>query len=761
MRPSVKYTFSPANNLRRFQHTQVNKEDAAVIKQMYGPMETFTEVNSDMEVVTETKAEAKQDAVVCGDASSDVDAEKNDLSTKSGVTELPDESGKTVVTGFGSDMVIIPSESKVEVTNKTGKTKKAKPTVPATAAAATTEAVKVHPPPQPVVMDSQILVPQPPPPPGAQTRSRVRVAERVYLIVSEPEEPRPNGDGNEKEHSSRPPMPKIPTSKQCSTDQRWIDADLREAAKLEAADTLIELPKDDLGRYVRPTGATVMRLLRVREMKWKEDPATKQMTWLECTRFVCNGSEDSRTNENCYAETPDRVIMLLMTSIGASMGAASNSADAERAYLNALNLDRDQVAIAQKDMAGVPRESLVNKGLYGTKKGALSWEKFVDTHLVDDMKFKKLDVAKGVYMKVLESGSPCLILRHSDDFKDNSVDLNGMKGVEADLKARIKMGPFLPVARFLGTTFERFDGVTGVAGNLGNIVLVRQTEKIKEMSERFQHLSTKYNHHGRVRHVPVPMNAIKSDEECVNSQATLLEQSEKNDYLSLNGCVGWIAGTRPDVKLAVFLASRRVVTPREWDMYCLVWLMNYLEVTQDAPLVLGGPIVDPELHSDASMATMDERRSIVAHCATTGNGSGAIMAEVKVTKCAVTSIFEGEVIAASNAIDTALYLTHAGQEMMFPVGDSRKVRVDNEAAVNWIKGSVSNKRSKHVDTKLYHARHMCESGAVCVEYVDTKVNMADILTKPLGVAQFRLLAAMILGHGLLKHLRIAGVYKFD
>jgi len=419
------------------------------------------------------------------------------------------------------------------------------------------------------------------------------------------------------------------------------------------------------------------------------------------------------------------------------------------------------VAIAQRDMAGIPRESLVNKGLYGTKKGALSWERFVDTKLVDEMKFQKLDVAKGVYRKVLESGKSVLILRHSDDFKNNSVDMQSLMEVETELREKIKMSEFVPVKRFLGTTFERYNSISGGADVLGDIVLVRQTDKINEMAERFGHLTLKYNRHGRERKVPVPINAIKSDEECINTQATLLCPSEHSDYMALNGCVGWISGTRPDVKLAVFLVSRRVVTPREWDMYLAVWLMNYLVDTRDAPLVLGGPIIDPELHSDASMATMDERRSIVACCATTGHGSGAIMATVTVTKCAVTSIFEGEVIAASNAIDIALYLTHAGQEMLFPVGDSRKVRVDNEAAVNWLKGSVSNKRSKHVDTKLYHARHMCESGAVCVEYVDTKVNMADILTKPLGVAQFRLLAGMILGHGLLEHLNIPGVYKFD
>jgi hypothetical protein len=65
----------------------------------------------------------------------------------------------------------------------------------------------------------------------------------------------------------------------------WHAADQREADKINAEDTLIPLPLDNNGRPVRPPNAIVLKLLRVREYKWKLDKDIQMERWLECTRF--------------------------------------------------------------------------------------------------------------------------------------------------------------------------------------------------------------------------------------------------------------------------------------------------------------------------------------------------------------------------------------------------------------------------------------------------------------------------------------------
>jgi len=93
------------------------------------------------------------------------------------------------------------------------------------------------------------------------------------------------------------------------------------------------------------------------------------------------------------------------------------------------------------------------------------------------------------------------------------------------------------------------------------------------------------------------------------------------------------------------------------------------------------------------------------------------------------------------------------------VPSCRSVMVDNKAEIDWVKGSVSNKRSRHIDVKYYRSRHLQETGEVSIEYVPTEENVADILTKPLVYKIFLKFARIILGHGLLLGKGIKGIFE--
>jgi len=128
------------------------------------------------------------------------------------------------------------------------------------------------------------------------------------------------------------------------------------------------------------------------------------------------------------------------------------------------------------------------------------------------------------------------------------------------------------------------------------------------------------------------------------------------------------------------------------------------------------------------------------------------------TKCAVASIWEAELIAGCEAVDTALYMTQACEELEYPVGPCRNVYVDNKAEIDWIHGSVSNKRSRHVDVKMYKTKHMDELGRVKFQHKSGDENPADILTKPLIGPVFEKHATTILGHGLVRGLGVEGSF---
>jgi hypothetical protein len=124
----------------------------------------------------------------------------------------------------------------------------------------------------------------------------------------------------------------------------------------------------------------------------------------------------------------------------------------------------------------------------------------------------------------------------------------------------------------------------------------------------------------------------------------------------------------------------------------------------------------------------------------------------------VTSIFEAELIAANEGVDSALYATELSNELEYPVEQCRNVFVDNEAEVAWIEGSVSNKRSKHLDVKMYKARHMHEAQKVSVQHKAGVENPADIFTKPLVGQVFLKHAITVQGHELIRGLGIEGAF---
>ena len=354
-------------------------------------------------------------------------------------------------------------------------------------------------------------------------------------------------------------------------------------------------------------------------------------------------------------------------------------------------------------------------------------------------------------------GETLRTLRHSDDFRMSSLNAEEQTAEEAKLREQVRMSEFMEFERFLGCTFEYINSKTGKPDSKGTLVLVRQREKIAEMRDKFRHLHDEYNPNNRLRKVPLPLTAIRQDDELDGELGELLDDQKKGDFQSLVGCGGWVAGsTRPDVKLGCFVISQRLSAPRVWDMFLAVWVMDYLVGTIDAPLVLGGDIIDPEVHADASFATLKERRSLVAHLATTGTGSGAIYAHVGATKCAVSSVWEAEIVAGCESVDTAVYLTSVCNELRYPVDGCRRVRVDNQAEVDWFSGSAPSRRSRHIDIKYYRAKHQHEGGAVSIEFIGTEDNVADILTKPLPVEVFRKHARTILGHELIAGLGILG-----
>jgi hypothetical protein len=60
---------------------------------------------------------------------------------------------------------------------------------------------------------------------------------------------------------SVPPKPKLPSRRKAAKSKRWNEAYRREIVKINEEDVMIGFSTDDLGNFIRPDNAIVMKLL--------------------------------------------------------------------------------------------------------------------------------------------------------------------------------------------------------------------------------------------------------------------------------------------------------------------------------------------------------------------------------------------------------------------------------------------------------------------------------------------------------------------
>ena len=68
---------------------------------------------------------------------------------------------------------------------------------------------------------------------------------------------------------------------------------------------------------------------------------------------------------------------------------------------------------------------------------------------------------------------------------------------------------------------------------------------------------------------------------------------------------------------------------------------------------------------------------------------------------------------------------------------------DNTGAIFLAKNMAVGQRTKHIDTRCHYLRELVEKNELIINYVNTKDNLADLLTKNLGTGSFERLREVI------------------
>jgi hypothetical protein len=259
----------------------------------------------------------------------------------------------------------------------------------------------------------------------------------------------------------------------------------------------------------------------------------------------------------------------------------------------------------------------------------------------------------------------------------------------------------------------------------------------------------------------------------------LLGPDQANYYASLIGILRWTVELgRIDIYINVALLSSFQAQPRVGHLQQVLHIFAYLKCHEQSHLVFDPNMVDWdeskfEKH-DWSDFYRDAREAKPANAPTTrgvpvqinvfmdadhaGNkvtrrshtgiliylNCAPIIWYSKAQNTVESSTFGSEFVAMRIAVDMIEALRYKLRMLRIPIEGAMNVFCDNKSVVTNSTIPTSSIKKKHNSIAYHRVREAVAAGIIRIAKVDTKENLADLLTKPLGAANLKSLIQRIL-----------------
>lgn len=134
---------------------------------------------------------------------------------------------------------------------------------------------------------------------------------------------------------------------------------------------------------------------------------------------------------------------------------------------------------------------------------------------------------------------------------------------------------------------------------------------------------------------------------------------------------------------------------------------------------------------------LDDMKSTSGYCFSFGSGVFSWCS--KKQDVIAQSTAEAEYVAATLAVNQALWIRKLLADLSMEEKRSTEVYVDNQAAISIANNPVFHGKTKHFKIKLYFLREVQKNGEVSLVHCNSEFQNADILTKSLSKARFEYL----------------------
>jgi hypothetical protein len=359
----------------------------------------------------------------------------------------------------------------------------------------------------------------------------------------------------------------------------------------------------------------------------------------------------------------------------------------------------------------------LNRSLYGLKQAAATWFKTISTVFMK-MGFKQCVSDSCIFVRH-EGVASAFVTLYVDDMMIGAKSLMAIKTVADELSTHFKLKQLGSVRFILGIEVE-YDMHQRRMKISQSACIARMTEKYNQMHAKPVNNPTVEGHF-----------LAKSDKD---------DQRMKNrPYRSLVGSLLYVAtGTRPDISFAVCQLSRSLEHPTEEHWNAAIRVLRYLKSTATTGICYRSRPGNIKLcaYSDADWATNKDNRRSTSGVMVMMNKSPVIF-KSKLQHSVALSTAEAEYVALSLCVQEIVWTTNLLKEMNIRVELPVVVHEDNQSAIAIAKNDGYQSRAKHIDIRYHFVREQIKSMNIDLRYTESKLQLADFLTKPLSTKKFQ------------------------
>jgi hypothetical protein len=214
------------------------------------------------------------------------------------------------------------------------------------------------------------------------------------------------------------------------------------------------------------------------------------------------------------------------------------------------------------------------------------------------------------------------------------------------------------------------------------------------------------------------------------------DQVDRGQYQRLVGILLYLAHTRPDIVYAVNMVSRYMHDSRIPHQEVVYQILRYLRSCPGKGVLFSkNGHIRIEVYTYADWAEcLDDRKSTSGYCSFVGGN--LISWRSKKQNVIAQSTIEAKYRAMTQGVSEELWLRKLLQKLGLLEDKPIMLYCDNKTTINIANNPVQHDKTKYVEIDQYFINDKLDEDIVCMLFIGTKEQIADIFTKGLNITDF-------------------------